>query len=403
MKKNWKKKLHVAVVGGALALQGLLVITETATAAETYVIPVVLPLSGNAAFLGQGERDALKIQADLINARGDLKGTELQYKFYDDQSSPQVAVQLANQIVADHPAIVIGSGLVAMCNAMTPIFANGPVQYCLSPGVHPPEGSLVFSAFVSTHDAAIALIRYYRGRGFTKLGMITSTDASGQDGARGFNEAIAMPENKGLEFVASVKFAPADVSVAAQVEEVRTSGAEALIVWTSGAPFGTVLKSIAQTGLGIPVATTDANMTFAQMQQYAAFMPKEALFMSTQWSSQPGSKDLDPAVLAAQKDMNDSYKAAGMKPDVASAHAWDTGLLVIKALQEFGISATGEQIRTSISKTVGWRGVNGIYDFVAMPQRGLNVSQAVVTRWKSDSKTWDLVSKPGGDLIGSAR
>ena len=360
---------------------GLLVLCSTniaAAIAGTYEIPVVLPLTGNAAFLGQGERDALKIQQDQVNAHGGLKGTDLQFKFYDDQSSPQIAVQLANQIVADHPAVVIGSGIVAMCNAMTPILANGPVQYCLSPGIHPADGSSVFTSFVSTHDLAIALVRYYRGRGFTKLAMITSTDASGQDGARGFEEAVALPENKGLKFVAVAKFAPADVSVSAQVEEVRTSGAEALVVWTSGAPFGTVLKSIAQAGLSIPVATTDANMTFAQMQQYASFLPKEALFMSTQWSSQPGSKELDPAVLAAQKDMNDAYKAANMKPDIAAALAWDPGLLVIKALRELGTGATADQIKTNISKTVGWHGINGAYDFVAMPQRGLNVFQLLL-------------------------
>ena len=44
-------------------------------------------------------------------------------------------------------------------------------------------------------------VRYYRGRGFTRLAMITSTDASGQDGAHGFEETMKLPENKDMKLV----------------------------------------------------------------------------------------------------------------------------------------------------------------------------------------------------------
>ena len=94
-------------------------------------------------------------------------------------------------------------------------------MYCFSPGIHPPAGSDVFTAFISTHDLARSLVRYYRGRGFTRLAMITSTDASGQDGRLGFEEALKLPENAGLSFVANVQFNPADVSVSAQVQQMR--------------------------------------------------------------------------------------------------------------------------------------------------------------------------------------
>ena len=44
---------------------------------------------------------------------------------------------------------IIGSAIVAMCNAMAPLMQNGPVMYCFSPGIHPAKGSYVFSS-VST-------------------------------------------------------------------------------------------------------------------------------------------------------------------------------------------------------------------------------------------------------------
>ncbi len=391
------------LVGSATAAMALLLLAPCAAAlAASLDIPVVLPLSGNAAFLGQGERDALTIQESEINKRGGVGGVPLHYVFHDDQSSPQVAVQLANQIVAQHPAAVLGSAIVAMCSAMAPIFAaapNGPVMYCFSPGIHPASGTKVFSSYISTRDLAVALVRYYRGRGLTRVAMITSTDASGQDGRASFTDAFQLPENRAMRIVADERFAPTDVSVSAQIEQVKASGAQALIAWTSGAPFGTVLKSIAQSGLEIPVATTDANMTLAQMKQYGSYLPGEALFMSAPWPPHQGVLSLEPAAEAAQQVMLQGYRSAGRSLDNCAGIAWDPGMLIVAAYTKLGPSATPEQIRAFLAGMRGWSGINGTYDFVSVPQRGLNATNALVTRWQSQRSAWAIVSRPGGDPL----
>jgi branched-chain amino acid transport system substrate-binding protein len=380
-----------------LLLAGALLLAPGAVAlAQPLDIPVVLPLTGGAAFLGQSERDSLKIAEGVINGAGGVAGAPVHFAFHDDQSSPQVAVQLAAQIKSDHPAIMLGSALVAMCNAMAPLMQDGPVMYCFSPGIHPPAGSRIFTAFVSTRDLAHALVRYYRGRGFTRLAMITSTDASGQDGRLSFEETLKLPENAGIAMVAAVQFNPSDVSVAAQVQQIKAARAQAMIAWTSGSPLGTVLKGLVQAGLDIPVGTTDANMTNAQMQQYGAFLPTEMLFMSTEWPPGGAGLALDPRVAAAQKPMFAAYAAAGVKPDIAVAHAWDPAMLAVAAFRSLGRAATAEQVRAAIAAVKDWAGINGVYDFTKVPQRGLDESDAVVTRWQPAEKIWTIVSKPGG-------
>ncbi len=376
---------------GLLMASGLAI---AAQAAEPVEIPVVLPLTGGAAFLGQGERRALEIAETVANAAADP--LKVHFTFNDDQSSPQVAVQLANQIATRKPPVVLGSAIVAMCNAMAAALADGPVMYCLSPGIHPAAGSRVFTSFISTHDLARVLLRYYRLRGFSRIALITSTDASGQDGRLGFEEAMKLAENAGIGFSAEVQFNPSDVSVAAQVQQMKSSNPQAVIVWTSGAPMGTVLKGIVQGGLDVPVGTTDANMTFAQMQQYAAFMPTEMLFMSSEWPPHGPEVTLDPQVVAAQAPMFAAYKSAGISPDIAASLAWDPAILAIDALRKAGASATPEQVRANLAATKGWGGINGIYDFTAVPQRGLDENDSVVTRWVAAKKTWVIVSRPGG-------
>ena len=220
----------------------LLALSAPAPAAQTIEIPVALPITGGFSFLGQGEEKALQIEEKVVNRRGGVGGDHIRFSFHDDQSSPQIAVQLTSQIVAQHPSVMIGSAIGAMCNAMAPLVAKRPVTYCLSPGIHPKAANFVFTSFISARDLARALVAYFRDRGFTRLAMIPCTDASGQDGAAGFNRAMKLPKNKKLTIAAAVQFAPSDVSVSAQIEQIKPADAQALIVWTSGAPTGTVLK-----------------------------------------------------------------------------------------------------------------------------------------------------------------
>ena len=51
----------------------------------------------------------------------------------------------------------------------------------------------------------------------------------------------------------------------------------------SGAPIATIFRGLVQAGVDIPVATTDGNMTYAQMNQYAEFLPKQLYIPAAQW------------------------------------------------------------------------------------------------------------------------
>ncbi|HXF34105.1 MAG TPA: hypothetical protein VN603_05990, partial [Candidatus Acidoferrales bacterium] len=68
----------------------------------------------------------------------------------------------------------------------------------------------------------------------------------------------------------------------------------------------------------------------------------------------------------------------------------------VAAFRKLGTNATATQIRDFIANLKGWTGINGPYDFRAVPQRGLDVKAAVVVRWDTAKGTWIGVSKPGG-------
>jgi branched-chain amino acid transport system substrate-binding protein len=382
-------------IGCGVALAMALLVAP-AMAAEDYEINVVLPLTGGGSFLGKAEQQGLQLAETFVNRDGGIQGRKVKFVFHDDQSRPQTAVQLASQIVASHPAVVIGSAIVAMCNAMAPLMKNGPVMYCLSPGIHPEKGDYVFTSNVSTLDLASSLVTFYRLKGWTKIALITSTDASGQDAERGIKEVLSRPGNKGMTLVANEHFTPTDVSVSAQIEEIRAAQPQALIAWSTGGPIGTVFKGIIQAGLDIPVGTTNGNMTLAQMTQYADFLPKQLFIPSSEWPKHDASLALDPAVEKAQAGFFAAYDAAKITPDVAAGLAWDPALLVVDALRKLGPEATAVQVRDYLVKLKGFAGINGVYDFPKIPQRGLDEKDAIVTLWNPAQKAWEVVSKPTG-------
>jgi branched-chain amino acid transport system substrate-binding protein len=387
------------LIAGLTLSLGAALTALPAGAQTPYEIHVMLALTGGGAFLGQAEQKSLQLAEKVVNETGGIQGTPVKFTFHDDQTSPQVAVQVANEILATKPQVLLGSSIVATCSAIGPLMQSGPVEYCFSPGIHPSGGSYVFTASVSTHDLAIALVRYFRMKGWTKLAIMTSTDASGQDAENNLKEVVAMPENKdkGVSIVENAHFNTSDVSVTAQIERVKAAKPQAFIAWSTGAPVATVFRGIQQAGLDIPVGTTDGNMTYAQMNQFAAFLPKRLYIPASQWVAleNPTIK-LDPAVQKAQQAYYKVFKDAGLQPEVSSELAWEPAMIVIDALRKLGTKANATQIRDYIAHLKGFAGVNGIYDFTKTAQRGLDIDNAVVTSWNPQSKLWEPVSKLTG-------
>jgi branched-chain amino acid transport system substrate-binding protein len=395
-----RKRFHRAAIVLSLVIVLPLGLQGAAAPANAYDINVILPLTGGASFLGKEEQKALQLAEPSINKAGGIHGQPLHFIFYDDQSNPQTGVQLTNRVVASKPAVILGSSLVAICNAMAPLMQNGPAMYCFSPGIHPPKGSYVFTSSISTLDLADALLRYFRLKGWTRVAFMTSADATGQDAERGLNEVAGRPENKDITVVERAHFNTTDVSVAAQIEHIKAANPQALIAWSTGTPIATVFKGIVQAGLDVPVGTTNGNMTYAQMTQYAAFLPKQLYIPAAEWVPHEGMITLDPAVEQAQQQFFDIFKAANAKPDIAATLAWDPAMIVIDALRHLGADATPEKVRDYIANLKGFAGINGVYDFAKNPQRGLDVQGAIITLWSPTRQTWELVSKPTGIPLG---
>jgi branched-chain amino acid transport system substrate-binding protein len=390
--------MHFTRSLAALALLTLLATTlpPVASAADPYEINVILPMTGGAAYLGQSESTSYRVIESIVNKSGGIKGRPVKFAILDDQSNPQISLQLASQIVAKGVPVFLGPAVSAMCGAITGLVAKGPVAYCYSPAIHPAAHSYQFSASINTYDLAAISVRYFRLMGWTNFALITSTDATGQDFDHQIDAVLALPENRSIHSVAREHFGNTDLTVAAQIARIRASAPQALLAWTTGTPLATVLHGAQEAGLDLPVLTSPSNMNFAQLDSLASVRPKTLLFPGTRAEAPAGTR---PGPI---KDMQDQYlkafKALGMRPDHGNSVNWDATMIVIDALRKYGTDATAEQIHDFIENLHGWAGTNGLYDFRDGSQRGIGQLGALILRWNPSEKAYDVASRPGGYL-----
>jgi branched-chain amino acid transport system substrate-binding protein len=99
---------------------------------------------------------------------------------------------------------------------------------------------------------------------------------------------------------------------------------QAILSWTTGTPFGTLLRAINDAGLDIPVSSSTGNMSFAQMEQYKSFLPKQLYFAGLRSISRLGTAG--GPVRDAQAVYFNAFKTIGVRPDVINAlviDKWD--------------------------------------------------------------------------------
>jgi len=355
----------------------------------------MLSMTGAGAFFATSAAKTLTVIQTLVNGTGGIAGRPLAFKVLDDGSNPQTALELATQLAARKVPAVLGPSLTATCSAILPLVAKaGPVSYCISPSIRPDAGSYMFSNGPTGEDGAAVLLRFLREAGWTRLAILNSTDASGQAVDKSLELALALPENAPLTVVAHAHFAPNDVSVAAQISQIKAANPQALISWAVGSPFGTVLRGVSDGGLAVPVLTGAGNETVDQMKQYARMLPKQLYFESLLDMST--GADLPPSIAKMQAIYFKAFNAAGLQTDGGYGGIWDMAMMYVDAYKHYNGVPTADQVHDYIEGLHGYVGVNGVYDYAKFSQRGVGQESDLIATWNAASQSFTAASKPTG-------
>jgi branched-chain amino acid transport system substrate-binding protein len=389
------KKVYFRTIAALLALALAGYATIARAAEPPIVIPAILSVTGPVGFIGSGEQQFIVAYEKALNAAGGINGRPVHFDIKDDQSNPQITIQLVNAVIASKGQVILGPGNSSTCDATGPLVTNGPVMYCLSPSFHPARGTYAFTAGVSTQDNVAALIHYFRGKGLTRFAQMTSIDASGQDGDRWIKAAMALPENKNLQIVDAEHFSPADLTVVAQMTRIKQANPQVLLAWTAGTAFVTVVRAYSDSGMEIPIGTSTGNMVYPEMKQLASYNDRHFYFAGFRFFEEDTlrSGPLKDGVLKFYRAIADNNV---QHADAMAGTSWDAAAIIVSALRKLGPDATATQIRDYMLGLSGYVGINGVYNFSDGMQRGLNVSAATIMHWDRTAEKWIPVSLPGG-------
>lgn len=385
------------LIAPSIALFGLLALSlGPAPAADPspYTINVILPLTGPLAFIGQTDQRTLKVFEGLVNKQGGIRGRPLQLVFSDDQGNPQNTVQLASQILASKPAVVLGSASAGLCTATAPLFQNAKtLAWCFSPTFYPPVGGYVYPSLVGSKDLMRVQVRYMREHGIKRLAILSTTDVSGRTGETELNEVLKEPDNRAVTLVADEVFGPTDVGVGAQLAKIKAATPDALMIWTSGPSLGTALTGVRDLGLDVlPIFAASSAMIWSQITGLASVLPKTLYFVGFGFNADQGRNAASSRKLKA---FQDAVTSAGMHIDGVTGLAWDGASIVVDALRAIGPDATAEQLRSWVASQKSYPGISGIYNF-QNDMHGLGIDDVLIVRWEPQKQTWVAASKFGG-------
>lgn len=365
---------------------------------STYTVHAIVGETGSASFLGTEEAAAFNALAKHVNATGGIDGHQLAFSISDNQSTASTSVSLASPLVGQAPVLLVGSITSTDKPVDDLVNSSGPVVYDLSPGDHPALGSYVYSSSNSTINQTQAFVNFAESKGWKKVAVINSTDSSGQDGWTNIQHAVA-GSNGAVTVTDHEAFDPTAVSVTTQLSKIKASNPQAVLVWTTGTPLGTVLSGMQQLGMNsLPTMTTNGNASYSEMQKLAGELPAQLYFPGAPFMV--GPQDLAGQTKTEVQAFDTAMEAAGQKvPDEGDALAWDPGLILVSALRKLGTSATASEIHQYIESLTSFAGINGTYNFTdkSIPDnRGLTITSVYIAQWSKSQGEWTAASGPAG-------
>jgi len=333
-----KKIIAAGIFGLSLAASGL-------AYAEPVKIGVITTLSGGGAGLGVDMRDAFA----LAMKQSGNKDVELVVE--DDAQKPEIAVQLAEKMIqSDKVDLLTGIIWSNLAMAVVPNAVAQDVIY-LSPNAGPSAlaGAKCNKNYFNVayqNDNFHEAMGQYANKDYKKTFILAPNYPAGKDSLTGFKRYY-----KG-ELAGEVYTQVGQTDYAAEIAQIRDSGADSVFFFLPGGMGISFMKQYAQSGVNIPIM----GPAFSFDQDILPAVGDAALGVK---NSASWSKDLDNE---ANKAFVTAFQAEYKRlPSVYAAQSWDTANLILSALGKASVKDK-DAFRAAL-KAADFKSVRGDFTF----------------------------------------
>lgn len=309
-------------------------------------VGMITTLSGGGAGLGIDVRDGFLLALKNANAEN------IELVIEDDQRKPEIAVQLADKMIQSEKVDIM-TGIIWSNLAMAVIpAATAQDKFYLSPnagpsplagkGCHPNYFNVAWQND-NLHEAAGA---YANDAEYANSFILAPNYPAGQDALTGYKRFYDG------ELAGEVYTKLGQTDYAAEIAQIRASGADSVYFFLPGGMGISFLKQYADSGIDIPVV--GPAFSFDQGILQAVGDAALGVRNTSQWS-----KDLDnPANAAFVESFQAEY---GRLPSLYASQGYDTANLLISALATADVNDQ-DAFRAAL-KTAEFESVRGDFAF----------------------------------------
>ena len=212
----------------SLAACGGSSVKKEASSSDTFKIGGIGPTTGDAAIYGTAVQNGIQLAVDEINEAGGINGKQIEYKFEDDQSDSEKALNAYNNLKDWGMQMLVGTVTSTPCTAVVEE-TQADNMFQLTPSATAENSIQYENAFrmcFSDPNQGTASADYIADNGIaTKIAVIYNSSDTYSTGI--YQKFAEEAKNKGLDVVAAEAFtADQNKDFSVQIQKAKDAGAE---------------------------------------------------------------------------------------------------------------------------------------------------------------------------------
>ena len=358
---------------------------------DTIKVGGVLEMTGGSASFGISSKNGIDLALKKINEKGVLGGKKLSLVVADTKSEASEATNAMQKVISqDKVVAVIGpnqSSAVIAAGAIN----NGSKVVDITPmGTNPDVTVDPKTKQVKPYSFRTCFIDPFQGTvmaSFASNELKVKKAAIYIDNTSDYAKGLAQffKENfikNGGQVVIEEAYLQKDTDFKSTLTKIKAAQPDFIYIPGYYQEVGLIVKQAREMGITVPMAGGDG-WDSAKLPEIAGKAALENTFFSSLYSPDDTS-DLNKEFVAEYK------KAYNTNPDVFAALAYDSTLLVAKAIEDAG-SADPAKIAEAMAKIKGFKGVSGEVTF---NEEHNPIKSAVIIEHKDGKQTFKTKVNP---------
>lgn len=374
--------LRKACFGSLVFLMILGLFLPVAALAESNIkIGILGPMTGPGSLMGQGMRDGALMVFDKVNASGGINGQKIETFVMDDQAQITLGINAAKKLVYKNEVLaIVGTPNSPVCLATMNITRKAETPQIVF-GVAPKICEMGDPWFirVTPSDKILAgnFVKFVTQKlGIKKVAVFHDSSDYGKGGLSAVEEKL---KEYNLSPVVVESFNVGDKDFSAQLNKIKTSGAEGVFLWGLYVEGAQIVTQAKQLGLSMPFFASSGVLQGAFLN--LAGKAADGLYVVTYFSLQNPAANVQAFI----KEYRDKFQR---DPTPTSGTGYDGANMLINSIRQAGTDK--KKIMKALRSIKGYKGIAGVMtaDDTGQVGRSATILQIkdgkTVVVWSSD-------------------